>query len=247
MDITLDLSNGKFTPFRKPNNQSQYVNSHSNHPPSIIKQIPKSINKRLSSLSSDQQSFDECKAVYENALKQSDYIFPLHYSNHDSTNPPSTNKRKRQRNMIWYNPPFSKSVKSNIARNFLQLIDKHFPKTNPLHKIFNRNTVKVSYSCMPNVKSTISRHNQQILSTRRSSPPQQKNCNCRKSEDCPLNNNCQSECIVYKAEVKTSDGETREYIGMTANSFKERCTITRNPLTWKSTRRKLNFQSSSGD
>ena len=75
---------------------------------------------------------------------------------------------------------------------------------------------------MPNVKSTISRHNQQILSTRRSSPPQQKNCNCRKSEDCPLNNNCQSECIVYKAEVKTSNGETREYIGMTANSFKER-------------------------
>ena len=105
MDITLDLSNGKFTPFRKPNNQPQYVNSHSNHPPSIIKQIPKSINKRLSSLSSDQQSFDECKAVYENALKQSDYIFPLHYSNHDSTNPPSTNKRKRQRNIIWYNPP----------------------------------------------------------------------------------------------------------------------------------------------
>ena len=96
LDITLDLSNGKFTPFRKPNNQPQYVNSHSNHPPSIIKQIPKSINKRLSSLSSDQQSFDECKAVYENALKQSDYIFPLHYSNHDSTNPPSTNKRKRK-------------------------------------------------------------------------------------------------------------------------------------------------------
>ena len=96
LDITLDISNGKFTPFRKPNNQPQYVNNHSNHPPSIIKQIPKSINKRLSSLSSDQQSFDECKAVYENALKQSDYIFPLHYSNHDFTNPPSTNKRRRQ-------------------------------------------------------------------------------------------------------------------------------------------------------
>ena len=72
---------------------------------------------------------------------------------------------------------------------------------------------------MPNVKSTISN---------KSCPPadlhhhNKRIANCRKSEDCPLNNNCQSECIVYKAEVKTSDGETREYIGMTANSFKER-------------------------
>ncbi len=107
------------------------------HPPSI-KQIPKSINQRLSYLSSDQQSFDRSKPVYESALKQSNYNFPLQYSNRDATKPPPTTKRKRHRNVIWYNPPFSKSVKSNIARNFLQLIDKHFPKTNPLHRIFNR-------------------------------------------------------------------------------------------------------------
>ena len=61
LDITLDLTNGKFTPYRKPNNEPLYVNSRSNHPPSIIKQIPKSINQRLSTLSSDQQSFEESK------------------------------------------------------------------------------------------------------------------------------------------------------------------------------------------
>ncbi len=135
-------------PFRKPNNQPQYVNSHLNHPPSIIKQIPKSINQRLSYLSSDQQSFDRSKPVYESALKQSNYNFPLQYSDRDATKPSPTTKRKRHRNVIWYNPPFSKSVKSNIARNFLQLIDKHFPKTNPLHRIFNR-TPSVSYSVCP--------------------------------------------------------------------------------------------------
>ena len=73
------------------------------------------------------------------------------------------NKPPRKRNIIWFNPPYSKNVKTNVAQKFLRLIDKHFPKTSKLHKIFNRNTVKVSYSCMPNVKSTISSHNNRVL------------------------------------------------------------------------------------
>ncbi len=40
----------------------------------------------------------------------------------------------------------------------LYVIDKHFPPNHKLHKIFNRNTVKISYSCMNNVKSIISTH-----------------------------------------------------------------------------------------
>ena len=42
-----------------------------NHPPSIIKQIPNSVNKRISSLSSDQSSFDSSAPFYENALHHS--------------------------------------------------------------------------------------------------------------------------------------------------------------------------------
>ena len=71
LDITLNLNNSKFTPFRKPNNDPLYINSRSNHPPSIIRQVPKSINQRISSLASDQQSFDACKPVYKSALKKS--------------------------------------------------------------------------------------------------------------------------------------------------------------------------------
>ena len=33
-NITLDLNNGKFSPYRKPDNEPQYVNRQSNHPPS---------------------------------------------------------------------------------------------------------------------------------------------------------------------------------------------------------------------
>ena len=35
---------------------------------------------------------------------------------------------------------------------------------NPLHKIFNRNTIKMSYKCMPNIGQAIFWHNSQLLS-----------------------------------------------------------------------------------
>ena len=222
LDVTLDLNSNRFVPYRKPLNTTQYVDSRSNHPPSIIKHIPKSINTRISSLSSDQKAYDQSKPFYEEALKQSNFKETLHYNPPD-LNASATPKRKRHRNVIWFNPPYSKSVKTNVGGRFLQLIDKHFPPTNPLHKIFNRNTMKISYSCMPNVKNVISRHNRKILGRSEATKPAT-SCNCRNQDECPLDNKCQAESIVYKAVVTSlDDGLKKEYIGMTAaNSFKER-------------------------
>ena len=56
LDLTLDLKNETFSSFRKSNNDPLYVDNRSNHPPSIINHIPSSINKRISSPSSDQLS-----------------------------------------------------------------------------------------------------------------------------------------------------------------------------------------------
>ena len=36
LDITLDLTSEKYQPYKKPNDDTLYINSHSNHPPSII-------------------------------------------------------------------------------------------------------------------------------------------------------------------------------------------------------------------
>jgi hypothetical protein len=153
LDLTLDLKNETFSLFRKPNNHPLYVDNRSNYPPSIINHIPSSINKRVSSLFSDHASFDSAAPFYEDALKRSNYDVPLQYSACDnSSSLPPTNRRRR-RNNIWFNLPFRKTVRTNVGRNFLQLIDKHLPSTNPLHKVFNHNTVKVSYSCMENIMS----------------------------------------------------------------------------------------------
>ena len=126
-------------------------------------------------------------------------------------------KRKRTRNIIWFNPPYSKSVQTNVARDFLKLIDKHFPAASPLHKIFNRNTVKVSYNCMNNVKRVISSHNKRVLRETKSAQESTKDsskqlCNCRNANECPLNNMCLTKDLVYQAEVITKeDNDIKTY------------------------------------
>ena len=46
LGVTLDLSDGSYRPFQKPNNETNYVHVQPNHPPNIIKQIPLSIQTR---------------------------------------------------------------------------------------------------------------------------------------------------------------------------------------------------------
>ena len=75
---------------------------------------------------------------------------------------------------------------------------------------------------MNNVKSAITRHNSHII---RKSMPQDENmnsCNCRSNSKCPLNGQCMKNNIVYKATVTADNTNTMHYIGMTANTFKER-------------------------
>ena len=56
----------------------------------------------------------------------------------------STTVRKEPKTSC-FNPPFSQTVKTNVVKLFFRLLYKHFPKSHSLYKIFNRNTIKVSY------------------------------------------------------------------------------------------------------
>ena len=68
LDITLDLAENTYKPFLKPNNTLIYVKRESNHPPDILKNIPKSVNRRLSAISSDENQFKESINPYQEAL-----------------------------------------------------------------------------------------------------------------------------------------------------------------------------------
>ena len=223
LDVTLNLTSGKYMPYTKPNNIPLYVNKKSNHPPQIIKNIPKSINNRLSEISFDEESFNKAAPLYQKALDDSGHKHRLEFHPPRVAEPPSPNRKNRHREIIWYNPPYSKNVATNVGRAFLKILDEEFPKGHVLHKIFNRNTVKISYSCMSNVKQTIDGHNKSSLS-KKNTPPS-RTCNCRKPADCPMAGNCLKESVVYQATVITEDNKPDQtYVGLTENSFKTRFT-----------------------
>ena len=236
LDLTLDLTTGTYQTFNKPNNiplyvhkESNhtpsifYVHKESNHPPSILKNIPLSVNKRLNLNSSNKEMFDQTSAPFQKSLKDSGYSHTLEF---EKINEETQNKtrKNRPRKTIWFVPPYSTAVTTRIGSKILALVDSCFPKSHLLHKVFNRNTVKVSYRTTPNMHQIISGHNKKIISMKLP-PNQSKTCKCT-AEPCPVDGLCKQDSVIYQATV-THEDTTKQifkesYIGMTASTFKER-------------------------
>lgn len=92
------------------------------------------------------------------------------------------------RNVIWFDTPYAKNVTTRIGRSFLNLIDTQFPKNHTFNKILNRNKIKVSYSCMQNIKTIINDHPCRQLHVQKTTAPNlllmkitQTTQNCRKN------------------------------------------------------------------
>ena len=73
LDVTLNLTTGKYQPYNKPDNNPLYINILSNHPPNIIKNLPDNISKRINTLSADETTFNKFKDLYNNALAESGF------------------------------------------------------------------------------------------------------------------------------------------------------------------------------
>ena len=131
-------------------------------PTPIHSKTTSNVNKKcLSSLSLSKETFKETAPYYEQYLSNCGYEEKLNYR--DPTSPNLITKRKKQRNVLWFKQHYSKTVKTKIGKFFLQLIKKHFPKDHKLRKIFNKSTLKLSYSSMSNIKTKIKAGNRDIL------------------------------------------------------------------------------------
>ena len=73
LDITLNLENGSFRPYRKDSKPPTYIHKDSNHPLHIKKELLKMISKRISHLSDSKEVFEAEAPVYNAALKNSGY------------------------------------------------------------------------------------------------------------------------------------------------------------------------------
>ena len=216
LDTRLDLETRTFRPYHKPNSITKYVHIQSNHSPGTKKAIPLMIEKRISYLSSNGEIFDEEKDHYQNSLNESGYKHKLTFQGHQS----KEKKRCRSRRVIWFNPPWNDSVVTPVGKLFMRAIDRWFPKGHPLSKIFNHNTLKISYSTTRNLAAHISAHNRKILSPNKMEKP---GCNCQKrnKDKCPLQGKCTVKLVCYQADVLSPGELTKTYYGHTID-FKQR-------------------------
>ena len=84
---------GSYKPFHKPNSKINYIHRESNHLPSIMKQLPLSVESRLSKLSSDGNVFIQAASLYQETLKRSGYNHKLSYNNSNKYNSNNNNNK----------------------------------------------------------------------------------------------------------------------------------------------------------
>ena len=175
--------------------------------------------------------------MYNKALHESGYETYLKYRKEAKTTKAISNRRRR--NIVWFNPPYSDNVETNIGHEFLSLITKHFSKHHWLHKICNKNNIEISYSSMPTMSAVILRHNKKLLSAlpKADGPPTANSkCNCRIKTACPLDGECKQKSIVYKAEI-FSNNTTKLYYGSCSTDLKARFSNHKHSITHRNKRK----------
>ena len=108
-------------------------------------------------------------------------------------------------------------MKTILGKQFFAILDECFPKDNPLSKVFNRNNVKLSYSCTPNFKHFINRNNKKAFNKKKNEVTK---CECR-NVVCPVQGRCGESEVVYRATITRLDtGKSEYYTGCTKRKFR---------------------------
>ena len=103
LDVTLlNLTDTAYKPCHKPNDEICYIYKESNHSFSITKQLPISVETRLSNISSNEKVFNESVSIHQEALDKSGYNRKLKFQKRSIYN---TQRRQQKRNIIWFNSP----------------------------------------------------------------------------------------------------------------------------------------------
>ena len=139
LDIQLDLINSSYRPYRTPNDNLMYIDINPKRPPNIKKQIPKSISKRICELSSKKEILNNNIRTYNDALKRCEFQEKLVFVPEVPSDPPVNQRRKRKHKIIWFNPPYSKNVRTNIGKVFSNLLHKNFPSIHLFQKFLTIN------------------------------------------------------------------------------------------------------------
>ena len=158
----------------------------------------------MTTISSNQECFDSEIHDFQEALKDAGYCHKLSFGHksskkgvkgrlhnnrnfkHYSGEQNSVNSSRKSRDIIYFTPPFNLYCGTNVGEEFRKIVEKHFSRGDDLSKLFNRNKLKLSYSCLPNIQAKIASHNKKMLSKPPPASIVSRHCNCQKNKICPL-------------------------------------------------------------
>ena len=102
----------------------------------------------MSDLSCNKKLYEKLKPWYETTLNESGFKTTMAY-----TKITTINNRSKGRNIIWINTPYSQNVQTNVRKNIPSQTNNY-----TVYTIFNRNTLKLSCSCMSNISTIIKQY-----------------------------------------------------------------------------------------
>ena len=98
LDVQFNLNNSTYQ--TKPDNTPVHIKRKSNHPPVVLKRLPKSIAKRISDISSGENIFCNSIPIYSEALKKSGFNDKLTYSTKTADCDTSEKKKRKRKSTI---------------------------------------------------------------------------------------------------------------------------------------------------
>ena len=126
----------------------------------------------------------------------------------------------------------------------MNLIGRHFQKDHKYHKLLNRNTIKISYSCMNNMADRIKCQSNKILKHQQQqhcSTEQQQTCNCKQKPECPLNKIVYNQDWFIKQQFNQM-AQLKNTLHSQKATLKPAIDTTPNLSTTKNTKWKLSYQ-----
>ena len=117
LDATFDLNSGKFWSYLTPNHSSLYINTRSNHPPFITKQLLHMINNRTAQLSCNCESFENAIPPYAEALRKGGLSSCTAYPIHPTTSPNRKKPRARKKTSPGLIPHTTWKLKQILAKS----------------------------------------------------------------------------------------------------------------------------------
>ena len=129
LNVEFHLETSQYRPFLKTWRYTPLCKCIQQPPPSILKNIPEAVNRRLSNLSSDEEMFRSVTPIFQEALNKAGYKFKLTYKPQKSKNQDPKTPKKDTSHLV--EPPIFKQCENQHWETIFQTFGSTLSKKQP--------------------------------------------------------------------------------------------------------------------